>query len=150
MSVLFCPVCDVGVLWPNGWTDHDETWLQVGLGPGHIVLDADPAPPPQKGHSPQFSANIHCGQTAGWTKMPLGTEEKRRPRRCCVRCCRSSPKRGTALQFSVHVYCGQNEVDLGAGHILLYGIPALREMVTAALSFRPMSIVGTNSHLSYC
>jgi len=21
-----CPVCNVGVLWPNGWMDHDETW----------------------------------------------------------------------------------------------------------------------------
>jgi len=21
-----CPVCDAGVLWPNGWTDQDETW----------------------------------------------------------------------------------------------------------------------------
>jgi len=20
-----CPVCDVGVLWPNGWMDQDET-----------------------------------------------------------------------------------------------------------------------------
>jgi len=38
------------------------------------VLDGDPAPPPLKGHSPQFSANVHCGQTAGWTKMPLGME----------------------------------------------------------------------------
>jgi len=29
--------------------------MQVGLGPGHIVLDADPAPPPPKGHSrPNF------------------------------------------------------------------------------------------------
>jgi len=26
--------------------------MQVGLGPGHIVLDRDPAPPPPKGHSP--------------------------------------------------------------------------------------------------
>jgi len=26
--------------------------LQVGLGPGHIVLDGDPALPPPKGHSP--------------------------------------------------------------------------------------------------
>jgi len=24
LSVLF--VCNVGVLWPNGWTDQDETW----------------------------------------------------------------------------------------------------------------------------
>jgi len=21
-----CPVCDVGVLWPNGWMDQGETW----------------------------------------------------------------------------------------------------------------------------
>jgi len=21
-----CFVCDVGVLWPNGWIDQDETW----------------------------------------------------------------------------------------------------------------------------
>jgi len=26
--------------------------MQVGLGPGHIVLDGDPAPP--KGHTPNF------------------------------------------------------------------------------------------------
>jgi len=30
----------------------------VGLVPGHIVLDGDPAPPPPKGHSPQFSAHM--------------------------------------------------------------------------------------------
>jgi len=37
----------------------------------HIVLDGDPAPPPTKGHSPQFSAHICCGQMAGWIKIPL-------------------------------------------------------------------------------
>jgi len=42
--------------------------MQVGLGPGHIVLDGDPAPPPQ------FSAHICCGQTVRWIKMPLGRE----------------------------------------------------------------------------
>jgi len=26
---LSCPVCDVGVLWPNGWADEDETWHGV-------------------------------------------------------------------------------------------------------------------------
>ena len=45
----------------------------VGLGPGHIVLDGDPAPPPPKGHG-QFSAHICCGQMAGWIKMPLSKE----------------------------------------------------------------------------
>ena len=39
---------------------------EVSLGPGHIVLDGDPAP--------QFSAHVCCGQTAGWIKMQHGTE----------------------------------------------------------------------------
>ena len=48
--------------------------MQLGLGPGHIVLDGDPAPLPPKGHSPQFLADICCGQMAAWIKMPLGME----------------------------------------------------------------------------
>jgi len=47
---------------------------QVGLGPRHIVLDGNPALPPPKGHSPQFSAHICCGQMARWIKMSLGME----------------------------------------------------------------------------
>ena len=46
--------------------------MQVGLGPAHIVLDGDTAPPPPKGHSPQFSAHICCGQMAAWIKMSFG------------------------------------------------------------------------------
>jgi len=42
------------------------------------------------------------------------------------------------------------EVDIGAGHIVLDGFPALRERGTAPLpSFRPMSIVAMVAHLSY-
>jgi len=48
--------------------------VQVCLGPGHIVLGGDPAAPPLKGHSPQFSAHICCGQMAAWIKMSLGKE----------------------------------------------------------------------------
>ena len=44
--------------------------VQVGLGPGHIVLDGDLAAHP----SPQFSAHVCCGQMAGWINMPLGME----------------------------------------------------------------------------
>jgi len=46
----------------------------VGLCPGHIVLDGDPARPPPKRHSPQFSAHICRRKMAGWIKMPLGRE----------------------------------------------------------------------------
>jgi len=38
------------------------------------MLDGDPAPLSRKGAATQFSAHIRCGQTAGWIKMPLGTE----------------------------------------------------------------------------
>ena len=48
--------------------------VQVGLGPGHIVLDGDARPLTPKGHSPQFSAHICCGPMAAWSKMPLGME----------------------------------------------------------------------------
>jgi len=34
--------------------------MEVDLGPGHIVLDRDPAPP-KTGHSPHFSAHVYCG-----------------------------------------------------------------------------------------
>ena len=47
---------------------------EVDVGPGHIVLDGDPALSPPKGHTPQFVAHICCGPVAGWIKMPLGTE----------------------------------------------------------------------------
>jgi len=45
---------------------------KVGLGPGDIVLDEDPAPP--KGAQPQFSAHVRRGQAAGWIKMSIAME----------------------------------------------------------------------------
>jgi len=46
--------------------------VEVGLGPGHIVLSGNQDP--QKGTQPQFSAHFCSSQTAGWIKMPHGTE----------------------------------------------------------------------------
>jgi len=51
------------LLWPNGWMDQDATWYGGRPWPGHIVLDGDPSPPQKKGHSPQFSVHVYCGQT---------------------------------------------------------------------------------------
>jgi len=49
--------------------------MQVVRGPGHIVLDGDPAPLPPKGvGAPQFSAHICCAQMAAWIKMSLAIE----------------------------------------------------------------------------
>jgi len=63
------PIFSPRFLWPNGCMDQDTTWYG-----GDIVLDGDPAPPPLKGHSPQFSVSVHCGQMAGWAEMPLAME----------------------------------------------------------------------------
>ena len=57
-----------------GWITM-KLGTQVGLGPGHIDhIDGDPAPPPQRGTAPQFSAHICCDQMAAWIKMSLGME----------------------------------------------------------------------------
>jgi len=45
--------------------DQDALGKEVGLGLRDIVLDEDPATPPLKGHSPQFSANVRFCQN-GW------------------------------------------------------------------------------------
>jgi len=37
---------------------------EVGLGPGHIVLDGDPAPPKKAERQPHFSAHVLCPN--GW------------------------------------------------------------------------------------
>jgi len=47
-------LCDVGVFWPNvGWIKM-KFGIQVGLAPGHIVLDGDPAELP----SPKWARPI--------------------------------------------------------------------------------------------
>jgi len=48
--------------------------MQVGLGPGHIVLDRYPAPLRQRGTANFRPARIRCGQMAAWIKIPLGME----------------------------------------------------------------------------
>jgi len=58
----------------NGWMDQDVTWYGGRPRPRPHCAGWDPAPWSPKGAHPQFSAHIYCGQTAGWIKMPLGTE----------------------------------------------------------------------------
>jgi len=70
----------------------------------------------------QFSANVRCGQTAGWTKIPLGMEVGLDPGDFVF------DGHTHTTQFLAHVYCGQTagwmktplgaEVDLGPDHIV--------------------------------
>ena len=74
-----------------------------------------------------------------------------------------TPEKGHThtTQFLAHVYCGQmagwmkaplgTEVDLGPGHIVLDGVTvSAKGAQQPSPSFRPMSIVATVAHLSYC
>ena len=90
---------------------------EVGLGLCDIVLDRDPVfSSPLKGHSPQFSANVRCGQTAGWMKTPLGTEVNLGPGHIVLDGLPALHERGTAappfepmsvVATVVHLrYCG--------------------------------------------
>jgi len=44
-----CPVCDVRALWPNGWTDQDETWLAGTPRPWPHCVRWGPSSPSPKG-----------------------------------------------------------------------------------------------------
>jgi len=78
------PIFGPCLLWPNSWMDQDcgqtAVWIkmplgtEVGFGPGHIVLDGDPAPPKGAQQPPHLLARTYCGQTAGWIRIPLGME----------------------------------------------------------------------------
>jgi len=69
--------------------------VEVGLDPGHTVLDGDLAPP-KRGTSAPVLAYVYCGQTAGWIKMPLGTEVGLGPGYVVLDGDLSFPKKGTA------------------------------------------------------
>ena len=62
------------LLRPNCCMDHDATWYGGRPQPRRLCVRWGPSSPPLKGHRPQFSAHARCGQTARWTKMPLGME----------------------------------------------------------------------------
>ena len=82
--------------------------LGVVDNPGHIVLGADPALPLQKGHSPQFTAHISCGQMAAWIKISLGMELGLGPDDFVLDGNPLLlPKRGQSPQLSAHVYCAK-------------------------------------------
>jgi len=54
LSVLsVCPVCDVGVLWPNCWMDQGETWHAGSPRPWPQCVRWGPSSLPQKGAQPK-------------------------------------------------------------------------------------------------
>ena len=73
------------LLWPNCCMDQDGTW-HVGRpwSSPHCARWGHSSPPQKGGQSccPQFSAQLYCGQMAGFIKMPLGMEVGLSPGDC--------------------------------------------------------------------
>ena len=78
---LCCPVClslcNVGVLWPNGWIDQDATWYGGKPWPRRHCVRLGPAPPQRDTTAPTFSAHVYCGQKVAhlsicWASIKYG------------------------------------------------------------------------------
>jgi len=60
-----CPVCKVGILWPNGRWIRMPLGVEVGLGSGEIVLHRDSAYPMERG----TAAPPLCGSCLLWPNV---------------------------------------------------------------------------------
>jgi len=88
---------------------------EVGLGPGHTVLDGDKVPPPQ------FSAHACCGQMAGWIKTPFGRKVGLGPGHT-VRSQLPLPQRGTAPNFPpMSIVAKRSPISATAEHLFKNG-----------------------------
>ena len=102
--------------------------MQVGLVAGHIAKGTQLSLP-KKGQSPQFSAYVHCGQTAAWIKMPFGMVVGLDPG-------------DIVLDWEPVAPFPKNGAGLDSGDIVLDGNPAPPpQRGCEAPSFRAMSIV---------
>jgi len=59
------PIFGRRLLWPNACMDQDAAWYGGRPRPTRHCVRWGPSSPSLKGHSPQFSAIVRCGQTAG-------------------------------------------------------------------------------------
>ena len=122
--------------------------MGVGLGPGHIVLDGEPAPLPQKGTEHPIFGPFYCRQTVGWIKMALGMEVGLSPGDFVL-----DGDPGQSPKFSANVRCGQTtgwtemalgmEVGLGPATLCSMGtqLPPEQRAHPLPPSFWPMFIV---------
>ena len=72
------------------------------------ALQGPSSPPPKKSNTAhQILVHVCCSQTAGWIKMPLGTEVGLGPSHTVLHGDPAPVWKGTHPHFSAHVYCGQ-------------------------------------------
>jgi len=139
--------------------------VEVGLDSGDFVFDGDRAIPRKGAHSPHphpifgsclLRPNCCMDQDATWYGG------KRRPRWRCVRWGHSSPVKGAQPPvFGSCLLCVPNgwmdedaswygSAPRSSPHCIRRGPSSPRKGQCRPASFRPMSVVATVPHLSYC
>jgi len=129
-------VCYVRALWPNGWTDQDETWRAGRPRHGTHCVRWGPSLPPQKGGGgPSLIFGLFLLWPNGWMHQDATCMEVGLSPGDFVLDGDAAllPKMGQSPQFSAHVYCGQTArcinmplgMDLGLSpdDIMLDGYP---------------------------
>jgi len=128
------PIFGPCLFWPNGLMDQDATWYSGSPRPGQHCVKCRPSSTPWE-HTPQISAHVCCGQTAGWIKMPLGTKVGLCPGHIVLHGDSAPLPKGAEPppQFLAHVYWAQTagwinmplamEVGVNPSDVVLDGDP---------------------------
>jgi len=124
--------------------------MEVGLSPGDFVFDGDPATPRTDGTptTTEFLAHVYCGQMAGWTKMPLGTEVDLGPGHIVLdesQLCTKRAQQPPHL-FGLCLLWPQSPISVTAELLLTYGL------VTEATAYtdKVFRLVVTSHLTSWC
>jgi len=150
-------VCGVRALWPNGWTDQDETSHARRSQPWPHCVKSRPSFPSPKGAQPppnfrpiSVAAKWLHGQDVTW----YGARPQ--PRRLCVSWGPRSTlhKKSRAPQFSAHFYCGQMDacikMPLGMKVGFNPGDFVLDGNLAHVQNFRPMFTIVIVTSLEHC
>jgi len=78
-------VCDVGVLWPNVWTDQDETWHAGRPRPWPHCVRWGPTSPTLTGHSPPIFSPYLLRPNGCMDQDATRHGDRPRPRPLCIR-----------------------------------------------------------------
>ena len=101
------PIFGRYLLWPNGCMDQDATWYGGRPWPRPHCARLGPSSPPQnRGHSPPVFGP--CLWPNGWMDVDASCHKCRpQPRPHCVTWGPSSPQKEHSPQFLADVCCGQ-------------------------------------------
>jgi len=106
------------LLWRNGWMDQDATWYEGKPRPRRYCVIWGSCSPLEKGHSHHFADHVYCGQTAGWTKMPLGTKVGLGPGHIVLDGAKLPQKKGTPNFRPIAIVAKRSPISATAEHLL--------------------------------